>query len=327
MSEPFFPAPLSPDEERHVLGRALGETKGFSLIFVLTNQAPDRMRHIVALRRDFPALNLVDVPIQEPISSLLNHLRSLATSPLPTGFLIYGIENWLTSKENANQVVFFRNLNAARNHFLKEFSCSLVFWIPQWLLEKFQQGCPDFLSIRSGIYQVTGEPGKERQVLMEQLSTSSMNAVYAVPQRERSSRAEELESLLIELESEPLGQQDQDAILQILDSLSILYYTTALYQQAEPLLKRALAIRESALGAEHPDTAGSLNNLAVLYYYMGKKAEAVPLLKRAFEIFHKSLGRQHPNTQTILQSLLGLLNDLGQWEDALPLLAFVDSTT
>ena len=37
------------------------------------------------------------------------------------------------------------------------------------------------------------------------------------------------------------------------------------YAKAEPLYRRALAIREKALGPEHPDTATSLNNLAGLY--------------------------------------------------------------
>jgi len=36
------------------------------------------------------------------------------------------------------------------------------------------------------------------------------------------------------------------------------------YAKAEPLLERALAIREKAFGPEHPDTAMSLNNLACL---------------------------------------------------------------
>jgi len=45
---------------------------------------------------------------------------------------------------------------------------------------------------------------------------------------------------------------------------------------------RALAIREKALGAEHPDVAQSLNSLAGLYYYnQGKYAEAESLYRRA----------------------------------------------
>ncbi|WP_395138880.1 tetratricopeptide repeat protein, partial [Armatimonas sp.] len=37
------------------------------------------------------------------------------------------------------------------------------------------------------------------------------------------------------------------------------------YASALPLFKHALTIREKALGADHPDTAQSLNNLALLY--------------------------------------------------------------
>ena len=35
--------------------------------------------------------------------------------------------------------------------------------------------------------------------------------------------------------------------------------------EAEPLLLRSLAIREKALGADHPDVAQGCNNLALLY--------------------------------------------------------------
>ena len=36
-------------------------------------------------------------------------------------------------------------------------------------------------------------------------------------------------------------------------------------REAEPLYQRALAIKEKALGPNHPDVATSLNNLAELY--------------------------------------------------------------
>ncbi len=36
------------------------------------------------------------------------------------------------------------------------------------------------------------------------------------------------------------------------------------YDEAEPLYKRSLAIREKALGPEHPDVAASLENYAAL---------------------------------------------------------------
>ena len=55
-------------------------------------------------------------------------------------------------------------------------------------------------------------------------------------------------------------------------------YDVAQYPEAEPLYQRALAIRERVLGAEHPDTASSLNNLAILYAKQGKYEKAEPLL-------------------------------------------------
>ena len=76
------------------------------------------------------------------------------------------------------------------------------------------------------------------------------------------------------------------------------------YAKAEPLYKRALAIREKALGKDHPDVVYSLNdlgelfrtqdvvyslnNLAFLYKIQGKYAEAEPLYKRALAIMGKS---------------------------------------
>ena len=45
-------------------------------------------------------------------------------------------------------------------------------------------------------------------------------------------------------------------------------------RQAEALQRRALAGREAQLGANHPETLGSMNNLAVLLEKQGKLAEA-----------------------------------------------------
>ena len=53
------------------------------------------------------------------------------------------------------------------------------------------------------------------------------------------------------------------------------------YRDAEGALTQALALREEALGPEHPDVAQSLNNLAVLYTTQAQYAKAEPLYQRA----------------------------------------------
>jgi hypothetical protein len=44
--------------------------------------------------------------------------------------------------------------------------------------------------------------------------------------------------------------------------------------EAEPLMRRALAILKKVLGPEHPNVATSLNNLATLYDNQGQYAKA-----------------------------------------------------
>ena len=51
----------------------------------------------------------------------------------------------------------------------------------------------------------------------------------------------------------------------ILNNLAELYRAQVRFAEAEPLYKRALAIKEKALGLEHPSVATGLNNLAALW--------------------------------------------------------------
>jgi tetratricopeptide (TPR) repeat protein len=77
----------------------------------------------------------------------------------------------------------------------------------------------------------------------------------------------------------------------------------AAYSAARPFLERALAIREKALGPEHPDTATRLNNLALLLQDQGDPAAARSLFERALAICEKTLGPEHPDTATSLNNL------------------------
>src|SRR5260370_7967763 len=93
------------------------------------------------------------------------------------------------------------------------------------------------------------------------------------------------------------GAQEGDlAEAQRLNGQVLQYYATGRYQQAIPLAQRALAIREKALGPEHPYTAGSLNNLAELYRATGTYTKAEPLYQRALAIPEKALAPEHPDT-------------------------------
>jgi tetratricopeptide (TPR) repeat protein len=100
---------------------------------------------------------------------------------------------------------------------------------------------------------------------------------------------------------------------------SYFIWRRAAYSGARTLFGRALAIRERALGPEHPDTAQSFDHLAYLIRYQGDLAGARPLGERALAIREKALGPEHPDTAWSLNTLAVLLWDQGDLGGARPL--------
>ena len=76
------------------------------------------------------------------------------------------------------------------------------------------------------------------------------------------------------------------------------------YAEAQPLYKRALAIREKALGPEHPDVAQSLENYSALLRKTGRSDEAAILEARAKAIRAKH-AKENPQRKGFLDRLFG----------------------
>jgi hypothetical protein len=66
----------------------------------------------------------------------------------------------------------------------------------------------------------------------------------------------------------------------ILEQLAGLCEVQGRYAATELILQRSLAIRERALGPDHPHVANVLKHMAVLYEKIGKKGEAEKLEER-----------------------------------------------
>jgi CHAT domain-containing protein len=96
-------------------------------------------------------------------------------------------------------------------------------------------------------------------------------------------------------------------------------YNAGKYDDAKPLLESALAIREKALGMEHPDTANSLNSLANIYYIKGDFVRAEPLYHSALAIREKALGADHPEVAQTLNGLALLYHWKVSYAQAEPL--------
>ena len=92
----------------------------------------------------------------------------------------------------------------------------------------------------------------------------------------------------------------------------MIYHDTRRYEDAEPLYDEALSIRRRVLGADHPETATSLNKLAGLYRAQGRYVEAAPMVMDAVEIMERVLGAEHPNTKIMSKNYEVLLAEMKQ---------------
>ena len=73
-------------------------------------------------------------------------------------------------------------------------------------------------------------------------------------------------------------------------SLSEIYLIQQNLTDAEPLLKKALEIKEKLLGSKHASVETLKNNLAALYGIQGKYAEAELLLKQVLATIENELA-------------------------------------
>ena len=106
----------------------------------------------------------------------------------------------------------------------------------------------------------------------------------------------------------------------IMAVLAELLVAKALYQEAEPFHRRALAINEQSYGDQHPRVALHLNNLAQLLKATNSLAEAEPLMRRALAIDEQSYGDQHPDVARDLNNLASLLKATNRLAEAEPLM-------
>jgi len=90
--------------------------------------------------------------------------------------------------------------------------------------------------------------------------------------------------------------------------------------EAEPLMRRALAMDEKAFGPEHPEVATDLNNLAQLLQDTNRLGEAEPLMRRALAMDEKAFGPEHPTVALRLNNLAQLLQDTNRLSEAEPLM-------
>lgn len=110
-----------------------------------------------------------------------------------------------------------------------------------------------------------------------------------------------------------------EAVARILNDTGRYLTERGRYGEAEPLLVRALAIRENLLGKDHPDVAVTVSNLAIVYLTHGRYSDARSLHERSLRIRERALGTDHPHVAGTLSNLGNVYWHEGRYAEALPL--------
>ena len=114
------------------------------------------------------------------------------------------------------------------------------------------------------------------------------------------------------------GQPEVQA--QLLDVMGRVYQSLGTFDQARPLLERALQTRRTALGDTHKDVGDSLTHLGDLLILQGRFAEAEETLRKALAVHDSASGRESAGSAMALHLLGATLVDRGQRQEGRQLL-------
>jgi tetratricopeptide (TPR) repeat protein len=92
-------------------------------------------------------------------------------------------------------------------------------------------------------------------------------------------------------------------------NLAAILHRRGALEDAKALYQRALAIKETVLGVEHPELASTLNNLATLSRSQRQSEQATLLYGRAITLLEPSVERTHPGLAACRANYQALLRE------------------
>lgn len=142
--------------------------------------------------------------------------------------------------------------------------------------------------------------------------------VEVLRQQERYGEAEALARELLERATSHLGagQRLTENVVQLLGGVLL---SAGRPDEALPYFERALAYREDALGADHPDTLASLLQKSLALRRVESVEQAEVTLRELIARARVRLGRSHRQTLRALYVFAELLHDQKRYDEELPL--------
>jgi serine/threonine-protein kinase len=97
----------------------------------------------------------------------------------------------------------------------------------------------------------------------------------------------------------------------LMNVIGLVYERLALYDAAEDLFAKALALRRETLGNDHPDVAESLQDLGRVRRLKNEPAQAEPLVREALATRRQSQGGDNSHVASLLHELAWVMDAKG----------------
>ncbi|WP_376694710.1 tetratricopeptide repeat protein [Wenzhouxiangella sp. EGI_FJ10305] len=119
-------------------------------------------------------------------------------------------------------------------------------------------------------------------------------------------------ALAIRLEHQPGSAE----LAESHNNLALLHATADRNELARDHYERAIELRRSVLGEDHPTTSFSLTNLASLLVQTGRAEEALPAFREALAIRRNAFNADHPAVGSVLYQMGWAYANLEQYDEA-----------
>jgi tetratricopeptide (TPR) repeat protein len=104
--------------------------------------------------------------------------------------------------------------------------------------------------------------------------------------------------------------------LTAIEALAAAYREGNHYKEAEPLLQRALRLREAVSGPEGAEVISTVDSLAYVDFGMGKMTDAEAYYKRLLALWVKNAGPDHPMVALTLDKMAEAYANMQRYDDA-----------
>jgi CHAT domain-containing protein len=151
------------------------------------------------------------------------------------------------------------------------------------------------LNVLGGLYRLQGRFALAEPLFLKALAVAKENRGEKHPETATAivnlarnymdlQSYNQAQQLLIQALAIQESRPGTPGIVETLDALSLLYERQAMFGEAEPYLKRALSIRSSFLGSDHPDVVENLSALGFVYFKLSETDRAIEQYENAVQI-------------------------------------------